>query len=469
MLPGARCVEHFLACAEYLRAFGALGQLGRLLEANGAYRSKGVARGLGFTEVDVLIRSYLIKTSYLTLVPQVRALLNEFNDPEEDILLSVGLALHTGLPCYLTPVDPDPEARVNFRELDTAHARAHRPHHLQARSRLIKSAMGLGWKPVRSRPQPVGEDEDVPAGEDQGVLYLALGERYHQETIASVTSLRRYGYRGAIRVVTDDQAWMPPHLECETVRVPVVGDGFATRYYKTQLFRFAYSTTLFLDSDAIPIGDIEPIWQCLGNSDVALAADLRPTIGELIARDRGDRRWTEEFDLMIRLGLTAHAFYNSGVMMFRKTSAVQDLFALWHDEWQRFGGRDQMALTRALAVTAARVQALPIIWNVPARDFASIRDAQDAGAKVLHFFSSNRRYMTPELIAALADGDGNPPGGEWEQQRVGPGRPGARYRFHDRGRGDAILAAAVPGEVIPGEVSTLEEIAPGTYDGADAY
>lgn len=466
MLPGVRCIEHFLAWAEYLRAFGALGQLGRLLGADGAYRSKGVARSLDFTEVDILIRSYFIKTSYLTLVPQVRALLKEFNDPEEDILLSVGLALHTGLPCYLTPVDPDPEARVNLRELDTSHARAHRPHHFQTRSRLIKNAMGLGWKPVKSRPgaEPAHDQGGLDqTGLDKGVLYLALGERYHGETIASITSLRRYGYRGSIRVVTDDPDWMPAHLECETVQVPVVGDGFATRYYKTKLYEFGFSTTLFLDSDAIPIGDIETIWQCLGNSDLALAADLRPTVGELIARDRGDTRWTEEFDLMIRLGLTAHAFYNSGVMIFRKTPATRDLFASWHEEWKRFNGRDQMALTRALAVTAARVQALPVVWNVPARDFASIRDAQEAGAKVLHFFSSNRRFLTPALISALADGESNRPGGDWEQRDIG-GRRGRRYRFQGR-RGDDYRTPAEPEEITSPEVM----LPPDIDDGISPY
>ena len=59
MLPGRRCVEHFLTWAQQLRSFGALGQLGRILDSDGSYHPQDIARGPGLTEVDILVRAFL--------------------------------------------------------------------------------------------------------------------------------------------------------------------------------------------------------------------------------------------------------------------------------------------------------------------------------------------------------------------------------------------------------------------------
>jgi hypothetical protein len=143
--------------------------------------------------------------------------------------------------------------------------------------------MNLGWQPIRRRPQSgsVAAHNDDVSEQSSGVLYLAIGDEDRKLTIASVSSLRRYGYYGPIRVVTDEPDWMPSRFECQSVVVPDVGADDA-RYYKTRLFEFAFESTLFLDSGAIPIGDINDIWGYLGDCDIAMAADLPPNVGDLI-------------------------------------------------------------------------------------------------------------------------------------------------------------------------------------------
>jgi hypothetical protein len=463
MLPGERCVEHFLTWAETLRAFGALGQMGRILDPGGRYRPHGVPRSAGFTEVDVLVRAFFVPTSRLSYVHQARALLEEFGDPEDDILLSVGMSMCGGLGCYLTPVDSDPQTLVNLRELDTPHARSSRPAHGQARSRLVESAIGLGWRPIRRRGRP------GPApGTESGVLYLAIGAGYRDMTVASVAGLRRYGYYGPVRVVTDEPGWMPARLGCETVLVPGAGTGFAARHYKTRLLEYAYDLTLFLDCDTVPVGNIGSAWGLLGDRDIAMAADLRPDIGDLIVKTRNDRS-RDEYDLMIRLGMTGHAFFNSGVMLFRRSNAVAALFTAWHQEWQRFRKRDQMALARAIALTRTTVGTLPVMWNCPSRDFASIRDAQDARVRILHFFSSNRKFLTVKLLSVLSDERSYPAGGEWERwdlcdrRRLEAGANGAHRRASQRGRGGGFLA-----QTAIGVAAHLELAIPGA-SGVDNY
>ena len=469
MLPGVRCVEHFLAGAEQLRAFGALGQLGRILDPDGSYRMGDVARGPGFTEVDIIVRALLVRTDCLVHVPQIRNLLKEFDDPEDDILLSVGLAMYAGLPCYLTPDDPDPETLVNVYELGSPHSRSTRPHHLAARSRLLRSAMNLGWRPIRSRRRSESETvrHDGVAESSSGVLYLAVGDEDRELTIASVSSLRRYGYHGPIRVVTDEPDWLPAGLECQSAVVLGVGADDA-RYDKTKLLEFAFESTLFLESGTIPIADVNDIWGYLGDGNIAMAADLRPTVGDLIQQARPQLR-KDEYDLMIRLGLTSRTFYNTAAMLFRRSAAIAALFTTWHQEWKRFGETDQMALVRAEALTGTSVRTLPGRWNCPARRFGSIRAAQAADVRMLYFPSSDRSALTDGLVSALSDVDSYPPGGEWELSNLHGGGTLARTdssfgRSHRRGRGGGFLV-----DTNIGVTGNLEMVVPGPRSGVVNY
>jgi hypothetical protein len=472
MMPGRRCIEHFLTAADGRQSFGALGQMGRILDANGAYRPRDIPRGHGFTEVDILIRAYFTETRCLSHVPQMRTLLGDYDDPEDDILLSVGLSLYAGRGCYLTPIDPDPETLVNMRELETPHARSCRPYHYEGRSRLLRSAIALGWQPLQSRA-PVNEVKISGEGSDadgRGVLYLAIGASYHHLTLASIASLRRYGYLGPVRVVTDDPTWVTPRLNCDIVVVPDAGDGWAARCYKTQLPKFGYDQTLFLDSDAIPIADISGIWEILDGHDIAMAPDLHPSVGDLITKNRNVAELRDEFSLMIRLGLTSHAYLNSGVMLFRRSLATATLFSSWHQEWQRFQKKDQMALVRAIVSTGTRVGTLPINWNCLARTFSSIRDAQRADVKVLHFLSHNRNLMTIRLAFALADGDRYPAGGDWERWNLNGTKPlprgaicsSASSRLSGRGGGFLVRTTANSAE-------HLEMTLPNPRGGVESY
>src|SRR4030095_10430567 len=54
MLPGLRCVEHFLRSAMQIGNFGVLGQMGRIIQPDGVYRYEHVPRTGGFVETDVI-------------------------------------------------------------------------------------------------------------------------------------------------------------------------------------------------------------------------------------------------------------------------------------------------------------------------------------------------------------------------------------------------------------------------------
>jgi hypothetical protein len=156
MMPGRHAVEHFLAAAEGLPDFGVLGQFGRRITGD-HYNIDEVPRDGGFTDVDVIVRAYFVKTVNLHLLPQFRwQLMPDTSEFVEDDLLLCFAMQHLGrLPCLLTPWSDDPETLVNRAELPQEHALSRRPHHVESRTRIVRRAMDLGWSPVVRRLEHV--------------------------------------------------------------------------------------------------------------------------------------------------------------------------------------------------------------------------------------------------------------------------------------------------------------------------
>jgi glycosyltransferase involved in cell wall biosynthesis len=241
----------------------------------------------------------------------------------------------------------------------------------------------------------------------QGVLYLSIGEDFAPLTRQSIAHLRRTGYTGPVRVVTDADAWASDpnlDLDVEIVQVPSVTGPWGSRHYKTQLDQFAFDTTLYLDSDTLPIAPIDAIWDALRWGDICLAHDLESDVGSFLAASWEKTNVTRaELEYVNRLDLHRQSYFNSGVMLWRRSAVVNRLFAVWHEEWQRFRSLDQMALVRAIAVVQPVAHTLSPAWNCPAKRFHSVASAQAAGIRILHFLSQQR-----SLLEAFVEGDTAP-------------------------------------------------------------
>ena len=62
MVPGRRCLEHFLEWAGRIGKFAVLSQLGRHWPASGGYRADEAKRGAAPVRVDFAVRSYFVRT-----------------------------------------------------------------------------------------------------------------------------------------------------------------------------------------------------------------------------------------------------------------------------------------------------------------------------------------------------------------------------------------------------------------------
>jgi len=124
-------------------------------------------------------------------------------------------------------------------------------------------------------------------------------------------------------------------------------------------------------------------------------------------------------------GFSGLGYYNSGVILWRKTEATDRLFETWRREWSRFSNLDQMALSRALKTAGLTPHTLSPIWNCPPSRFASIRAAQRSGVRVLHFLSQQRQLMSRFIDEGDRNGADPPP--RWAAPR--PPEPETRRRI----------------------------------------
>ena len=205
---------------------------------------------------------------------------------------------------------------------------------------------------------------------DRGVIYLAVNDQsYLEAALISAVALRAQDAQLPIIVISNlpglnhlplERYGITPRYLGQSLAIPSLG---LSRWLKTHINAYSpYDETLFLDADILPIGYLSSLWPYLEQGDMAMAADRMAEIG------RCDHVAPEEVAFTLeRLSPTTRHF-NSGVMLWRRTAATDDLFSQWHREWQRFGQLDQLALARAIDVTQTSVIQLPNRYNLSPRD-----------------------------------------------------------------------------------------------------
>lgn len=209
----------------------------------------------------------------------------------------------------------------------------------------------------------------------RGVIYCATtNNNYLEAAFISAIALRKLEPTLPITVISDRP--LLQSFPCTdygiTPRLIVPGEveghgAFLSRSIKTTLFHFSpYEETLFLDADILPIRSVQPLWGYLSQGDMAMVSDRNPTVAlcDHIAEVEKD------YTLQRVPGETMQ--FNSGVMVWRRTTATQHLFQEWHREWRQFAKHDQLALVRAIATTQVPIVPLPVTYNISPRDAAPV-------------------------------------------------------------------------------------------------
>jgi hypothetical protein len=191
----------------------------------------------------------------------------------------------------------------------------------------------------------------------RGVVYIAIGGKAEQAASASIASLRQY-WDGEVTVISDKPR---PIAGCKSLyaSIPSGSNVQASRYCKTRLFQLSkYDYTLYLDADTLVRGSIDAGFDILTDGyDVAIAHSAAQGKDAMWHVDP-DEAWFTLCELY-----TNPLQLQAGVMFFRKSSAVDELFWMWQLEWQKWQGQDQAALLRALYKVPIKAWMLGRSWN----------------------------------------------------------------------------------------------------------
>lgn len=187
----------------------------------------------------------------------------------------------------------------------------------------------------------------------RGFVYVATGEGYVAEARRSAASLRAHHPRAAIALLTDVATAAAAPFD----HVITLATARHDPSDKIAAIDAPFDEIVFLDTDTFVCGPIDELFDLLATHYIA-------------ALPENHRGW--DYDLP---GVPAcFAEFNTGVIAFRRTPAVQRFFAAWRAAYDELRAaqnlkNDQPAFRRALFDSALRVATLPsefhFLANVP--------------------------------------------------------------------------------------------------------
>ncbi len=292
---------------------------------------------------------------------------------------------------------------------------------------------------------------------EREVIYIVLNDSnlvrfFHR----SLESLRISRYGGTVRVLTnlppDEKLWLRDDRRFGLVSLKATDsvDGFGG---KTVINKYANAVkTIILDCDTLVLGALEPLWDALDRSDLAVCPDIMKTLGRAIHSDlqhkpKYDR---EDMEKTLRLCGPDAPYFNCGVIAFRKSKRCDDFFAQWHKEWAIAKSTDQYAFLRTLKQTGLPVQVLGTEFNCPCQWVTGIQDARARGIRILHFFGDKQAMLRDDAPTSPAVKPPPPP------QPDSPAVISLRKRVHEhptnpaahRDLGSALVKAGKTDEAI---------------------
>lgn len=196
---------------------------------------------------------------------------------------------------------------------------------------------------------------------NNGILYIAFGERFLKELEYSVFTVKKMHPDLSITLFTDK----PYHNKyIDNVELKKMGKGRMKQEY---LFHSPYSNTLYLDSDTGVVGNIIEIFGLLDRFDVAATHDMM----------RKNPRHSEMYPYYkdIPDGFPEFA---GGVILFKKSDVVENFFIRWRknfNTWYDLTGevRDQPSFRTALwQCKDLHIHTLPPEYNIRSKKYHNI-------------------------------------------------------------------------------------------------
>ncbi len=209
---------------------------------------------------------------------------------------------------------------------------------------------------------------------NQGVLYIAAGEKYIHAAVNSAKSVRNKCPDLWIHLFADWQNYHHFNFDQNTYPFTSVEKIMNPnrRSKLDYLSNSPFDRTLYLDTDTKANVDIREMFQLLDRFDIALNH----------AHLRNDQFRTIPW----RLDLPqAFPQYNGGVILYRKSPEIIKFLNDWHDSYNIAGFyQDQITLRELLWLSDLRIATLPPEFNVRFLKYHFFWSKTEAQSKIFH-------------------------------------------------------------------------------------
>ncbi|MCG8308412.1 MAG: glycosyltransferase family 77 protein [Cytophagales bacterium] len=210
----------------------------------------------------------------------------------------------------------------------------------------------------------------------KGYLYAATNQRYIDEAIQSVRSLRKIDKNVHTTLITDKHLNINEFDSIITLDYSEIGidawkNGLSFKIRAIQ--NSPYDHTFFLDTDTYFCESCKELFELLEYYELLIVHSPRDV--NLVSVDNKT--------------LDGYYPYNTGVIVYKKTEATKRLFEEWHRAYISSGADyddDQAAFMKALLTNDIKLYVLHSIYNLRTMFFTSIPDAK---VKIFHGRPSN--------------------------------------------------------------------------------
>lgn len=232
--------------------------------------------------------------------------------------------------------------------------------------------------------EPPIEPVPVIQGERRaGVYYVAYGSAARTCAVTALKSWKQHMPDYPIALASTAPLGLETHF------IPAPDQDIGARKVKLQAYDLTpqdWQAVLYLDADTELVNSVQFLFDVLEDG-WELVICRNPDKYHTTRRMHRPDNLEEVNATLETLGYSDLIQWNGGVFGFRRCPRVKLFFNTWIEEWERWGGRDQAALLRALWRVPLRVYTLGNEWNTVTR---YMRPEQTAG--ILHYPTTARRW-----------------------------------------------------------------------------
>jgi len=226
---------------------------------------------------------------------------------------------------------------------------------------------------------------DLPDWKDRaGVYYVAFGPPSREVAEVAIRSFKKFMPDVPVCLVSDR-----PLDAGEDIFIEQPDKDIGGRIAKIRIDELApaeWQYILYLDADTEITADISFLFQVLADGWEFTICKNPAKYHVISLMGRPDNQ-EETAATFAELGTDMALQLNGGIFAYRRNENTARFFKLWLEEWNRWGGRDQAALHRALWRQPLQTYALGSEWNTVTRYYEA-----EMSAGVVHRPMTARRW-----------------------------------------------------------------------------